>query len=72
MQLWRTITVDIQAKNINVNDATSSGIRMSGLMDTWMTPQEQCGGISCLFLLFEEAVTIYSNCIGFGRSTVYP
>ena len=45
---------------------------MSGLKDTWMTPQEQYGGISGCFFLFEEVVTIYLSCIGFGSNAVYP
>ena len=36
----------------SVNDAVSSGIWMSGLPDTWMTPQGKYGGILCFFLFF--------------------
>ena len=44
----------------------------SGLADTWMTPQEQYGGMLC-FLTFEEVVTtIYYNCIWFGCNAVHP
>ena len=34
------------------NDLVSSRMWMSGLVDTWMTPQEQNGGMLCLCLLF--------------------
>ena len=48
---------------------------MSGLVDTWMTPQEQCGGMLCLFSCFitsVEGLTIDFNCIGFGCNALYP
>ena len=37
-----------------VNDLVSRWIWMSGLTDTWMTPQEQYGGILCFCLRFKK------------------
>ena len=58
-----------------VNHDVSSRIWMSGLTDTWMTPQDQYGGIICFLscsIRFEEVVTICFHCMGFGCNAVYP
>ena len=46
-----------------VNDVVSSHSWMP-IVDTWMTPHEQYGGMLCCFIMFEVVVTIYLNCIG--------